>query len=367
MTATLLDASTPQCHATTLVNMPGGGLLIAWFGGKKEGAADVAIYVAERFASGAWSGPRIAAKVDRNLKRKGRLQGEPHWNPVLFCEGTGDAPDVCAGEVVLFSKLGWSIETWQTFVTRSRDGGLTWDEAKELVPGDKGGRGPVKNKPILLSNGNWLAPASLEGPRGWKKRDGKGAWRAFTDTSDDKGHTWSSSNLVYPQDSISIGVIQPTLWESEPGRVHMMLRSAQNGSPNKLKIWRADSEDYGRTWGNPYRTSLPNNNSGLDVARLPHSGTLVLVYNPTTKGRYPLRVGVSKDNGETWPIHIDLEVKPGKASRLQEFSYPAVIPWPASQEEEGVSITYTWNRQRVAFFSSSLKDIEARAATAAEQ
>ena len=115
------------------------------------------------------------------------------------------------------------------------------------------------------------------------------------------------------------------------------------------------------------RMHLPNNNSGLDVARLPHSGTLVLVYNPTTKGRYPLRVGVSKDNGETWPIHIDLEVKPGKASRLQEFSYPAVIPWPASQEEEGVSITYTWNRQRVAFFSSSLKDIEARAATAAEQ
>ncbi len=52
MTATLVDASTPQCHATTLVNMPGGGLLIAWFGGK-EGAADVAIYVAERSASGA--------------------------------------------------------------------------------------------------------------------------------------------------------------------------------------------------------------------------------------------------------------------------------------------------------------------------
>ena len=127
-----------------------------------------------------------------------------------------------------------------------------------------------------------------------------------------------------------------------------------------IYFYKEDDSDLDRT------SFEANAMVGIAVGRSTKTNTLS-VYNPTTKGRYPLRVGVSKDNGETWPIHIDLEVKPGKASRLQEFSYPAVIPWPASQEEEGVSITYTWNRQRVAFFSSSLKDIEARAATAAEQ
>ena len=353
----------PACHATTLVNMPGGDTLAAWFGGMYESAEDVAIYVARRSNAGVWSEPIKAAKVHRNVPYNGKHKsrepshqgGEPHWNPVLFCEGSEDAPDVCTGEVVLFFKVGWKIPKWQTFVTRSRDGGLTWDEAKELVPGDAGGRGPVKNKPILLSNGNWLAPASLEGPAGWEGR--QRPWRGFTDTSEDKGYTWTSSNLVVPP-STHEGIIQPTLWESEPGRVHMMLRSMRG---RNAKVWRADSEDYGKTWGKPYKTSLPNNNSGLDVARLPHSGTLVLLYNPTTQDRYPLRVGVSKDNGKTWPIHIDLEKESGAVSNGHEFSYPAVIPWPASEDEEGVSITYTWNRKRPAFFSISLKDIEARA------
>ena len=38
---------------------------------------------------------------------------------------------------------------------------------------------------------------------------------------------------------------------------------------------------------------------------------------------------------------------------------------PASYGEEGVSMTYTWNRKRVAFFQISLKELEARAAARA--
>ena len=37
-----------------------------------------------------------------------------------------------------------------------------WTAPIELVKGDIGGRGPVRNKPIRLSNGTIAAPSSIE-------------------------------------------------------------------------------------------------------------------------------------------------------------------------------------------------------------
>jgi hypothetical protein len=46
--------------------------------------------------------------------------------------------------------VGNDIPTWQTYVTSSLDEGQTWLPPRQLVEGDKGGRGCVKNKPLLL-------------------------------------------------------------------------------------------------------------------------------------------------------------------------------------------------------------------------
>ena len=46
-------------------------------------------------------------------------------------------------------QVGWRIPFWRTMVQKSHDG-KTWTHATQLVPGDIGGRGPVKNKPIVL-------------------------------------------------------------------------------------------------------------------------------------------------------------------------------------------------------------------------
>ena len=35
---------TPSCHASTVVELPGGDLMAAWFGGTGEGNPDVAIW-----------------------------------------------------------------------------------------------------------------------------------------------------------------------------------------------------------------------------------------------------------------------------------------------------------------------------------
>ena len=68
----------PSCHATTIVEPAGGGLVAAWFGGTAEGKPDVGIW-SSRFADEKWSAPiEIANGVQTDGTR------HPCWNPVLF-------------------------------------------------------------------------------------------------------------------------------------------------------------------------------------------------------------------------------------------------------------------------------------------
>ncbi|HWR10347.1 MAG TPA: sialidase family protein [Rectinemataceae bacterium] len=298
-----------SCHAVTLALLASGDLLAAWFGGSREGAGDVGIWLSRRSGS-TWSPPLNMAE----------REGLPHWNPVLF------SPD--GRHVQLYYKVGVAIPEWRTMVRGSADGGATWSEPRELVPGDRaGGRGPVKNKPIVTSEGLWLAPASVEGRY----------WDAFVDVSADEGLTWRASNLVaFPHDESyeGTGLIQPTLWESSPGLVHMLMRSRTG------RIWRSDSTDGGRSWGLGRPTFLPNNSSGIDLART-ETGILALAYNPVgmPKGpRSPLVLGLSLDEGESWRQGAIVEIDPG------EYSYPAIV---AAGEE--LHLAYTWNRTRIAY------------------
>lgn len=133
-----------SAHASTLLELKDGGILAAWFGGAWEKNPDVAIWTAIRDKDG-WGQPVKAADV----------RGIAMWNPVLFRKEDG--------KIILFYKVGKLISEWVTWYMESEDEGHTFSEPQELVPGDIGGRGPVKNKPIRLSDGTVLAPGSLEG------------------------------------------------------------------------------------------------------------------------------------------------------------------------------------------------------------
>ncbi|MEN9938137.1 MAG: hypothetical protein RLZZ387_4716 [Chloroflexota bacterium] len=306
------------CHAPTIAALPDGNLIAAWFAGTAEGHHDTAIWGARRTPAG-WSPPRLLVKV-----------GEvPHWNPVLF-----SAPD---GVLHLWWKVGPSPRDWTTWTMTSADGGQRWSSPRTLVPGDIGGRGPVKNKVIVLSDGTWLAPASRETAE---------RWEVFVDRSDDGGQTWVRSPALPHDPALTgLGVIQPALWESGPAQVHMLNRSTCE------RVCRSDSTDGGRTWRTVAPTDLPNNNSGLDLARLP-DGRLVLACNPVAgnwAARTPLTLLLSGDNGATWRIWRDLETADG------EYSYPSIIPVPG-----GVAVVYTWRRERIACWTGPVLDEEQR-------
>lgn len=310
------DRPFAQCHASTIAPLGDGTYMVAWFAGSYEKHDDVGIWLSQGKLNN-WSEPKMVAK----------LRNDPHWNPVLF-----NAPD---GKMYLYFKVGKEIDDWETWVQYTEDKGKTWSEPRELVPGDIGGRGPVRNHLLVLSDGTWLAPASLERDR---------VWDVIVDRSEDGGKTWQATEkLELNREQVTgEGVIQPALWESKPGHVHMLMRSSGG------YICRSDSEDYGKTWSPIEVTDLPNNNSGIDIAPL-GGEKLALIFNPVSGNwgkRYPITVAISEDNGKTWPVKYDIEKG---ENEKDELSYPAIF------YENGQLVgCYTWNRQRIAFWKGEL-------------
>ena len=294
------EAPFPECHASTIVEVKPGLLLAAWFGGKEEADPSVGIWMS-RYEDSKWSTPVEIAKHDR----------VPCYNPVLFQKP--------GGETILFYKAGPSPDQWSGYIKRSSDEGKTWTKDEDLPAGILG---PIKNKPVLLKDGSLLCPSSVES---WK------AWACWMEITKDWGKTWQKAGpIAYP--GVTKGLIQPTLFSGKDGNIKMLCRATDTiGS-----ICIASSTDSGKTWSEVQKTSLPNPNSGIDAVSLKDNRTL-LIYNHTQKGRSPINVGISKDDGNTWENVITLESQPG------EYSYPAVI-----QASDGkVHVTYTWKRKRI--------------------
>ena len=138
------------------------------------------------------------------------------------------------------------------------------------------------------------------------------------------------------------GMIQPTLWQDASKQLHMLMRSSEGC------IFRSGWDKEIGKWGEAYPTALPNNNCGIDLARL-SDGRLVLVYNPVSgnwAARTPIAFSVSADNGTTWSEPQILDYVPCETNQeYAEFSYPAIIA-----EDSDVYLTYTWKRRTIAFW-----------------
>ncbi len=294
-------------HASTVVKMNDGRLMSAYFAGDEEGADNVRIWFSV-YDNGEWSTPSQVPSVDTVA----------HWNPVLINFGT---------HLRLYYKVGKEIPNWVTKYTETSDCGKTWTAPKELVEGDtSGGRGPVRNKSIILSDGTIIAGSSTE----------QGQWRAFFDLSTDGGKTWQRTDFITAKgvDGKDIGMIQPTIWQDGDDVVHAMFRTDCG------RIYRSDSNDLGRTWCEAYSTGLMNNYSGIDCVRT-DDGRLWLVHTPIgMRLRNILILSVSEDNGKTWK---DVTTLAGNLFDLAaEYSYPAIIA-----QGNKLYITYTNKRKTI--------------------
>ena len=333
----------PDSHASTLVELRNGDILVAYFSGPWEGDSHVKIYGA-RLHQGSWSEPFELA----------RTKGVACWNPVLF--HTQD------GKLWLYYKTGTHPSTWTGLRKVSTDEGQTWSSAEALPEGILG---PVKDKPFILSNGTIISGSSVE----------HGSWDVWIERSSDGGKSWTKAGPItlnetedqpdaeflaanqrapdgpdaavktklYVPASKTVGIIQPTIVELAPHHLRLFARSKSRAA----RIAVADSMDDGKNWTQARFLALPNPNSGLDAVRL-RDGRIVLIYNHSTNARTPLVLAVSRD-GEHFMRFRTLEDGPG------QYSYPAIV-----QAANGdLLMTYSWRRKTIKFVRLPLSDVPA--------
>ena len=337
-----LPGTQPDNHASTLVELKNGDILTAWFGGTKEGAPDVAIY-GSRLHRGTWPAPVELARADKVAC----------WNPVLF--HTQD------GRLWLYYKYGTHPSNWLGARKVSRDEGLTWGPEEHLPDGILG---PIKDKPLVLSDGTIVSGSSVE----------NGKWNAWVERSADNGLTWTKFGPItlpeaadipdagaiaaskqvdtpipdetihtklYPPAKEVIGIIQPSIVAL--GEHHLRFYARVHSKANRIAI--SDSFDDGRTWSQASLIALPNPNSGIDAVRL-RDGRIILIFNNSYNTRTPLNLAVSKD-GEHFELFKTLEEAPG------QYSYPAII-----QAGNGdLLMTYSWRRETIKFVRIPLAEI----------
>lgn len=326
-----------QSHAANLALVGTETLALAWFAGTSEGQADVSIWLAtRRLDADLWSPPRRIAG-DRSRSEQ---------NPVLFDAGDGDL------RLYYTAQLGADQATADVRARTSTDRGLTWSPPSTLIAADARGGAFVRQPPVVLRSGRWLLPAYRCGA------SPSGAWDGSADTScvlisDDRGGTWTE----IPIES-SAGLVQMNVREIAGERLFALFRSRRADF-----VYSAWGDEGGEHWSPPAVTTLPNNNSSIQFARLSPRG-LVVAYNPTRARdlepgqaapgsgavwgtpRSPIALAVADDGARRWRQWVNLEQSSGACARGEEnreLSYPSLLQTP----DGDLHVAYTRHREEI--------------------
>ena len=333
-------------HGSTIVDLPNGDFLAAWFEGNGERQADDVKILGARLKKGedTWSEPFLMADT-YNI---------PDCNPVLFLNHQHKLFLVWIA--VEANRWEYSILRYRTSIDYNKSGAPVWNWQDNILlkPDDRFSK-EVKSKFKDLPPGRsaWAAYAPQydnmiieaskdEGKRsiGWMTRikplllgDNKIMLPLYSDgfnfslvaISDDDGTNWYPSLPI-----VGRGNVQPSLIQKKDGTVVAYMRD--NGDdPSRVQI--SESADSGMTWTAAQKTQMPNTAS-VQVYKL-RDGKWAFIGNDIDDGRYQISLYLSDDEGKTWKWKTHLEkVNEGEGS----FSYPSLL-----QASDGLlHITYSY-------------------------
>ena len=387
-------------HGSTLVQLPNGSLLVAWFQGSGERQADdVAIMGARLLPEDSiWSKPFVLADVPNF----------PDTNPVLFIDPQERL--WLMWYTVLANQWESSLLKYrisQNYQQKTGPPEWQWQEVLHMKPGGKTEQGIQAEDPFatavekkFTTYGRYLdstdAYAVLPGSKDtWRKR-----FQERTEELIDlaRGQNWvrrgmapdSTGKMVrtpmgYPQfrrlgwqtrnkplflpsgrmivplysdgfdfslmaltddggkhwhfsePLVGIGNVQPTLAQKTDGNLVAYMRD--NGPPPQ-RVMVSTSPDEGKTWTLVHDSEILNPGAACDMVAL-RDGSWVLVNNDTEDGRHSLALYRSQDEGKTWKIiqHLERDMAPNTQVRAH---YPAIV----EGIEGNVHITYSYQEEQ---------------------
>jgi len=366
-------------HGSTIVELPNGDLLAAWFQGSGERWADDVAIMGARLRAGEqkWSEPFVMADVP----------GFPDINPILFI----DPQDRLwlMWYTVIANQWETSLPKYRISEDYMKQDGppkWSWQDVLYVKPGDPAERGIQPNDRFVKSverqieeYGKYLSESTqVSGETTRKMLDRWGAellakargenmmrsgrlldadgryteqqlgyayfrrmgWQTknkavivnknrmiiplYSDgfsfslmaITDDGGNSWQFSEPL-----VGAGNIQPSIAKKTDGTLVAYMRD--NGpAPKRLHI--STSSDKGLTWSPVRDSELPNPGSGADLVTL-RNGHWVLAYNDTEDGRHSLAVSISADEGKTWEYTRQLERDTRDRQIATSSAYPSII------------------------------------------
>ncbi|WP_035361624.1 sialidase family protein [Dyadobacter alkalitolerans] len=336
-------------HGSSIVSLPNGDFLVAWFQGSGERTADDVRIMGSRLKKGAknWSEPFLLADTPHI----------PDCNPVLFLNAKGKLFLVWIA--VLANLWEQSILRTKTTTDYNGDGAPNWTGQDNILlkPDDKfavevakkfkdlpanhagwagyaprydgmiqeAAKDPVKRsigwmtriKPLLMENGRIVLPLYSDGYN-----------LSLTAISEDHGATWRPGLPI-----VGRGPIQPALGLKKNGNLVAFMRDS--GDP-PTRVHYSESLDNGESWTATRKTDIPNTAS-VEFLVL-NDGKWAFLGNDIDDGRYELTLRISADEGKTWKrgwIENDKSKKGG-------YSYPSLI-----QTADGLlHMTYSYHPEK---------------------
>ncbi len=366
-------------HGSTIVELPNGDLLTAWFQGSGERwADDVAIMGARlRAAEQKWSKPFVMADVP----------GFPDINPILFID-TQDRLWLM-WYTVIANQWETSLPKYRISENYMKQEGppeWSWQDVLHVKPGDSSERGiqpgdrfvksierQIEEYAKYLSDSTDISDEATRGMldrwradllakargenmmrkgrlydatgryteqqlgyayfrrMGWQTKNkavivdknriiiplySDGFSFSLMAITDDGGKSWQFSEPL-----AGAGNIQPSIAKKADGTLVAYMRD--NGpAPKRLHI--STSKDKGLTWSLVKDSELPNPGSGADIVTL-QNGHWVLAYNDTENGRHSLAVSISTNEGKTWEYTRHLELDTRGRNIATSSGYPSII------------------------------------------
>ncbi|MEQ6118138.1 sialidase family protein [Reichenbachiella sp. MALMAid0571] len=339
-----------HAHGSSLVLLPNGDKLTAWFQGSGERKADDVRILGSRLKKGAksWTAPFLMADT-KNI---------PDCNPVLFLNNQNKLFLVWIA--VQANRWESSILKYKTSTNYNTEGAPNWEWQDNILlkPDDRFAE-EVNRKFDDLPENNvaWAEYAPqyddqikeaskdlLKRSIGWMTRikplileSGKIILPLYSDglnfslaaISEDDGETWRPSLPI-----VGRGPIQPALAQKSNGDIVALMRDSGN-SPTR--VHKSISKDQGESWSATVKTNIPNTAS-VELLKM-KDGSWAFLGNPIEDGRYQLSLYLSDDEGETWKWKVNIEDSYKGAG---SFSYPSLV-----QDPKGLlHMTYSYKKDQ---------------------